>query len=146
VDVVHHAYGRLGRDRHGRRVVDVCQDEADVASMTQRTSVDEIRSLLPSWRISLMASNKAAKTIDTYTSAVEMFATFVAERGMPRSVASIRREHVEAFFAWMGDSSPARDGAQGASYRWHRRLRPRPVSRIPGALHHALNGRSIESC
>lgn len=69
--------------------------------------VGEIRSLVPSWRISLLAGNKAAKTVETYTSAVEMFAGFLAERGMPTPVASIRREHVEAFLAWMGETYAA---------------------------------------
>jgi site-specific recombinase XerD len=69
--------------------------------------VGNIGSLLPSWRLSLMAGNKAAKTIDTYTSAVEMFAAFLAERGMPTAVASVRREHVEAFLAWMGETYAA---------------------------------------
>jgi site-specific recombinase XerD len=66
--------------------------------------VGGIRSLAPSWRISLQAGNRSPKTLDTYLSAVAMFATFIEERGMPTAVASIRREHVEAFLAWMTET------------------------------------------
>jgi integrase len=51
-----------------------------------------------------MARNLSPNTLETYLSAVQMFADFTAERGMPSQVASVRREHVEAFLAWMTES------------------------------------------
>lgn len=70
-------------------------------------AISGIRTLLPSWRISLQAANRAAKTLDTYLSAVEMFAAFLTEQGMPTAVASIHREHVEAWLATMGETYAA---------------------------------------
>jgi site-specific recombinase XerD len=79
--------------------------------MTTKSKLAEIgavRDLLPSWRISLMARNLSPNTLETYLSAVTMFADFTDERGMPAQVASVRREHVEAFLAWMvGNYKPA---------------------------------------
>jgi site-specific recombinase XerD len=51
-----------------------------------------------------MARNLSPNTLETYVSAVTMFADFSAERGMPLQVASVRREHVEAFLAWMTEA------------------------------------------
>jgi site-specific recombinase XerD len=74
--------------------------------MPKRTAVEigTVRELLPSWRISLMARNLSPNTLETYLSAVTMLADFLTERGMPVAVASISREHVEAFLAWMTES------------------------------------------
>ena len=71
--------------------------------MSERTSTDigSIQSLIPSWKISLQAGNRSPNTLDTYLSAVEMFVAFLEDRGMPTAVAAVRREHVEAFLAWM---------------------------------------------
>jgi site-specific recombinase XerD len=69
-----------------------------------RADIGTIRDLLPSWRISLLARNLSPNTLETYMSAVTMFADFAAERGMPSKVASVRREHVEAFLAWMAET------------------------------------------
>ncbi|MCH7878608.1 MAG: phage integrase N-terminal SAM-like domain-containing protein, partial [candidate division Zixibacteria bacterium] len=45
----------------------------------------------------LRAENLSPKTIYAYTGAVEQLDRFLAERGMPQDVASVTREHVEAF-------------------------------------------------
>lgn len=52
-----------------------------------------------SFRLSLQSENAADTTISVYCSAVERFTEFLEEAGMPVEVASIRREHVEAFIA-----------------------------------------------
>lgn len=52
-----------------------------------------------SWRRSLLATNRAPRTIETYLSAFDLLNAFLADRGMPREVAHIRREHLEAFIA-----------------------------------------------
>ncbi|MBM4436573.1 MAG: phage integrase N-terminal SAM-like domain-containing protein [Actinobacteria bacterium] len=60
---------------------------------------NDFRELAQSVRRSLLAGNLAPKTIRTYPYAVDQFAAFLESQGMPQSVASVRREHVEAFFA-----------------------------------------------
>ncbi len=45
----------------------------------------------------LRAANRSPNTIRGYVEAVEKFDAFLAAQGMPRAVANIRREHVEAF-------------------------------------------------
>lgn len=52
-----------------------------------------------SFRRSLLAENLAPKTIKLYTEAVDLFGAFLAEQGMPTTVAAITREHVETFIA-----------------------------------------------
>lgn len=53
--------------------------------------------LLPSFERHLRAENKAQGTLDTYSGAVSMFGTFLAEKGMPTNPANIKREHIESF-------------------------------------------------
>ncbi len=57
----------------------------------------DVLPLLASFGRHLRAGNKAPSTISTYAKAVEQLDAFLAGMGMPRAVASIRREHVEAF-------------------------------------------------
>lgn len=63
------------------------------------SSVGELTSLLPSWRLHLEAANLSGRTIRAYTDDGAMFARFLVDRGMPTAVADIHREHVEAFIA-----------------------------------------------
>jgi site-specific recombinase XerD len=63
------------------------------------TGPGEIAPLVASWRRSLAARRVSPATIATYSSAALLLADFLAERGMPTDVATIRREHVEAFVA-----------------------------------------------
>ncbi len=56
----------------------------------------------------LRAGNRSPMTITTYAKAVRQLDAFLADRGMPRTVAAIRREHVEAFIAdLLGRRRPA---------------------------------------
>jgi site-specific recombinase XerC len=57
----------------------------------------DIPALLPSWQRSLRAARRSPRTIQSYTEAAEQLADFLVRNGMPTAVASIRREHVEAF-------------------------------------------------
>ncbi len=57
----------------------------------------DIATLIPSFERHLRATNKSPNTLTAYRYAAEFFARFLAETGMPSDVASIRREHVEAF-------------------------------------------------
>ena len=43
------------------------------------------------------AENLAPKTVETYMGAATQFERYITRQGMPRNVANLRREHVEAF-------------------------------------------------
>ena len=70
-----------------------------MAETDTRTGVGELTALLPSWRLHLEASNLSPRTIRAYTDDGALLAAFLVRRGMPTAIASIRREHVEAFIA-----------------------------------------------
>lgn len=70
-----------------------------MAETDSRTGVGELIVLLPSWRLHLEASNLSPRTIRAYADDGALFAALPARQGMPTAVASIRREHVEAFIA-----------------------------------------------
>jgi site-specific recombinase XerD len=68
--------------------------------MMERSTVQrigDVEQMVTSFRRHLRAENKGEQTITAYTYAPLQLADFLAERGMPSEVASIRREHVEAF-------------------------------------------------
>jgi hypothetical protein len=50
-----------------------------------------------SFILQLRATNKSDNSVAVYHGAPLLFAEFLAERGMPTDVASIRRDHFEAF-------------------------------------------------
>jgi site-specific recombinase XerD len=60
-------------------------------------SVGSVRRLARSWDRSLRATNRSPKTQATYKEATDQLAAFLEAKGMPTEVASIRREHIEAF-------------------------------------------------
>jgi site-specific recombinase XerD len=64
------------------------------ATITPTISID---TLVPSFVRHLRAENKSPKTVTAYLLATEGLARFLADRGMPQEVASVRREHVEAY-------------------------------------------------
>ena len=75
---------------------------------TENTSPGAIAPLVTSWRRSLTARHVSPATIATYSSAALLLADFLAANGMPTAVASIRREHVEAFISdLLGRRAPA---------------------------------------
>jgi site-specific recombinase XerD len=59
----------------------------------------EYRTLATSFQRSLLAENKAPRTIQTYMEAVRLLGNFLAQNGMPTDPAHITREHVESFIA-----------------------------------------------
>jgi site-specific recombinase XerD len=61
------------------------------------TSVGSVSRLGRSWERSLRAADRSHKTRVTYMEAVTQLDDFLEARGMPTDVASLRREHVEAF-------------------------------------------------
>jgi site-specific recombinase XerD len=64
---------------------------------TMKDSVGDLEDLIPSFLRSLRAANKSPKTIKAYREAAVQLLAFLTEHGMPTAVASIRREHVEAY-------------------------------------------------
>jgi site-specific recombinase XerD len=75
------------------------------------TGPGSLAALVPSWELSLRAARKSPKTIKTYLEASTQFGAYLAETGMPTAVASIRREHVEAFIAHLLDIRSASTAA-----------------------------------
>lgn len=61
------------------------------------TAMGDLATLTPSWARSLRAENKSPKTVVGYTTTARQFHAFLASAGMPTTVTSIRREHVESF-------------------------------------------------
>ena len=61
------------------------------------TLTEDYRVLAESFRRSLLAGNKAPKTVDTYMEALGQFGAFLGGQGMPQVVSHLHREHVEAF-------------------------------------------------
>src|SRR5688500_6625390 len=61
------------------------------------TAGSDIEANAASFGRHLRASNKAPATIHAYLDAVARLDAFLEARAMPRTVATIRREHVEAF-------------------------------------------------
>ena len=59
--------------------------------------VGDIDELVTSWLRHLRAGNLSPKTLETYRESVGQFVAFLRERGMPQTVASIKREHIEAW-------------------------------------------------
>lgn len=60
-------------------------------------NVDDLSILLPSWARHLRAANLSPKTITSYLTGGHQLLDYLTAAGMPTEVASIRREHVEAF-------------------------------------------------
>ena len=58
---------------------------------------DSYRALVQSFHRKLLAENKSPRTVQTYGEALRLFGEFLAEHGMPLTLAHIRREHVETF-------------------------------------------------
>ena len=63
------------------------------------TALGDITALGESFGRHLRAANKSAATTRSYLDAIRHLDAFLAEAGMPRDVAAIHREHVEAFIA-----------------------------------------------
>lgn len=61
--------------------------------------IGDLDTLATSWRRSLRAQNKSPRTIVGYLEGVRLFGEYLERTGMPRRVAHLRREHVEAFIA-----------------------------------------------
>src|SRR5690349_16151118 len=66
--------------------------------------VEDLASLLPSWRRHLRAENKSPRTVQSYLEAADQFCRFLTATGMPTVAAGLTREHVEAFLERLLDA------------------------------------------
>ena len=71
----------------------------------------------------LKAENLAPRTLKTYIEAVGLFGRFLADKGMPTTVANITREHVEAFMGhilerWKPATAANRYRSLQQFFRW----------------------------
>ncbi len=66
---------------------------------TAVTSVSpgDLTALIPDWKRSLRAENKAANTLEAYGAAADQFVAFLHLQGMPTDATKLTREHVETF-------------------------------------------------
>src|SRR5574340_142134 len=90
----------------------VAEDRASATGLTGLT----IDAAIDSYRLSLRAGNKSPATIKTYLAALASFSRFLAERGMPRVLRAIRREHIEAFIVSLQDAGQ-RPATVSVAYR-----------------------------
>jgi site-specific recombinase XerD len=66
-------------------------------SVADDTATGDVSTNAASFSRSLRASNRSPMTIKSYLEATRQLDEFLADRRMPRDVANVRREHVEAF-------------------------------------------------
>jgi len=62
---------------------------------------------LDDYRLSLHAAGRSKSTQDVYTLALRYFDAFLTEKGMPRHLVGIRREHIEAWLGAVRDAGRA---------------------------------------
>jgi site-specific recombinase XerD len=58
-----------------------------------------LTTLVPSFRRHLLATNRSARTVQTYLCALDGLARYLEAQGLPSEVRSIRRSHLEGFVA-----------------------------------------------
>ena len=87
----------------------------------------------------LRAENRSPRTQETYGEAARQFAQFLADQGMPRDVAQIKREHIEAFVERLLETRKASTASNRylglqAFFKWaveDGELRESPMERMP---------------
>ena len=65
------------------------------------TSTPTLSELKLSWQLSLEAQNKSVRTLEAYLESLKLLNAFLSDQGMPRGIGNIRRDHVEAFIAYL---------------------------------------------
>jgi site-specific recombinase XerD len=76
-----------------------------------------------SFRRTLEAENKSPRTIEAYTDAVRLLATYLQARGKPPLAGELRREHIQAFIAdqlarWKPATAHNRYRGLHAFFKW----------------------------
>ena len=82
---------------------------------SDRTASADILASLADFEAHLRAGNRSPLTVRSCSQAVRQLDAFLADRRMPRTVAAIRREHVEAF---VEDQLARLRPASAASWSW----------------------------
>lgn len=72
---------------------------APARTRSAASNVGTVRRLADSFEISLQARNLSPRTVHVYREAVDLLTRYVDDAGMPTVLSSIRRDHLEAFFA-----------------------------------------------
>ena len=79
--------------------------------MVTRSAEADVGQSLPEsiddYRLSLHGAGRSANTQAVYTLALRYLDAFLAERGMPRQLSAIRREHIEAWLGSVRDAGRA---------------------------------------
>src|SRR5690606_25677277 len=102
------------------------------------TSDGDIAVNIASFGRHLRAANLSPATVRTYVEASELFATFLADPALPRDVAAIERQHVEAFITdqlerWKPATALNRYRGVQSLFRWlveEGELRESPMARM----------------
>jgi site-specific recombinase XerD len=71
--------------------------EEDEMARTTTQRIADVTVLAQSFARHLRAGNRSPRTVRSYLESVDQLDRFLADRGMPRDVASLRREHVESY-------------------------------------------------
>ena len=74
----------------------------------------ELAVLGPSWRRSLLAQNRAPKTVETYMAAITLLDAYLEREKLPQVVGRLRRSHIEGFIV----DQLAQNKASTASVRY----------------------------
>jgi site-specific recombinase XerD len=75
----------------------------DAPKTASAAALDDLATLLPDWRIHLRAKNRQPRTITSYLTVGQAFASYLQEKGMPTAVSAITRDHVEIYIADLND-------------------------------------------
>ncbi len=94
-----------------------------ISSAVREPLIGSYGVLAESFRRSLLAENKAPRTVETYMDALRLFGDYLARMGMPTEAAHIRREHVESFIGdilarWKPATASNRYRALQAFFKW----------------------------
>ena len=87
------------------------------------TQPPDYQPLVQSYRRALLAANRSPGTIKTYSEGLKVFGSFLASNGMPQTVTTIAREHVESFITdqlvrWTPGTAKARYQAVRGFFNW----------------------------
>jgi site-specific recombinase XerD len=87
-----------------------------VTTATEAATGLTMSAAIGSYRRHLRAENKSANTITMYLGALEKFAAYAREQGMPATIRGIRREHIEAWLVAIQEAG-RKPATVGAYYR-----------------------------
>lgn len=106
--------------------------------MTTKADIGSIGELMLEFSATLRAQRRSPLTITGYGTAVKQFDAFLTVQGMPRDIAQIKREHVEAFIVGLiekhsASTAATRFRALQQFFRWAQEEGEVPKDRNPMA-------------